>query len=62
MNAVWIRFPDMSVLVLSQRYTRLAERMYRYESRGGEFTADLEVDDLGLVMRYGTFWERIDGE
>lgn len=57
-TAAWVRFPDLAVMTLPQRYTRLAERRYRYESRGGSFTADLEVDELGLVVRYGDFWER----
>jgi hypothetical protein len=58
-TAAWVRFPDLAVTTLPQRYTRLAERCYRYESRGGSFTAELEVDDLGLVERYGDFWERV---
>jgi hypothetical protein len=58
-SAAWVRFPDLAVMTLPQRYTRLAERRYRYESRGGSFTAELEVDELGLVVRYGDFWERV---
>lgn len=57
-TAVWVRFPDLAVMTLPQRYTCLAERRYRYESRGGSFTAELEVDELGLVVRYGELWER----
>jgi hypothetical protein len=33
---------------LSQRYTRLTNNSYRYESNTG-FTAEIVVDDLGLV-------------
>jgi len=58
-TAAWVRFPDLSVEPLPQRYTRLDERRVRYESRGGAFTAELEVDDLGLVVRYPPFWERV---
>ena len=46
----WVRFPDLSVLRSDQRYTRLAENTYRYES--GSFRRDIEVDDLGLVTTY----------
>ncbi|HEX2266666.1 MAG TPA: putative glycolipid-binding domain-containing protein [Actinomycetota bacterium] len=46
----WIRFPDLSVLRSDQRYTRLAENTYRYES--GSFSRDIEVDELGLVTKY----------
>ena len=59
MTAAWVRFPDLSVEPLAQRYTRLDERRVRYESRGGAFTADLEVDELGLVVSYPPLWERV---
>lgn len=59
MTAAWVRFPDLSVEPLAQRYTRLDERRVRYESRGGAFTAELEVDELGLVVRYPPLWERV---
>ena len=56
--AAWVRLPDLSVHRLVQRYTRLAERRYRYESAGGTFVAEVETDDLGLVTRYPPAWER----
>lgn len=56
-TAVWVRFPALTVQPLTQRYTRLDERRYRYESATG-FSAELEVDELGLVVRYGDVWER----
>jgi uncharacterized protein len=59
MTAAWVRFPDLSVEPLAQRYTRLDERRVRYESRGGAFTAELEVDEIGLVVRYPPLWERV---
>jgi hypothetical protein len=55
--AAWVRFPDLALQTLPQRYTRVAERRYRYESNGGRFVAELDVDELGVVMRYGTYWE-----
>lgn len=58
-TAAWVRFPDLSVTAFPQRYTRLANGRYRYESRGGSFTADLDTDELGLVVRYSTLWERV---
>jgi hypothetical protein len=57
-TAVWLRFPELRFERLDQRYTRLSEERYRYESGGGRFTADLHVDDLGLVVLYGEFWRR----
>jgi len=64
-SAAWVRFPDLTVEVLPQRYTRLAPERYLYESRGGAFQAELDVDELGLPVRYPPFWERaatLDGE
>jgi hypothetical protein len=45
---------------LLQTYTRLAPNRYRYQSATG-FAAELDVDDLGLVIRYGDLWERLTG-
>lgn len=57
--AAWVRFPDLTVRPLPQTYRRLGRGRYRYESRGGAFTAELEVDDQGLVERYGDLWARV---
>ena len=51
--------PGALIERLPQRYARTGPRAYRYESRGGAFTADLTVDDHGLVVRYAHIWERI---
>jgi hypothetical protein len=55
-RAAWLRFPDFSLVPLEQVYTREAEHRYRYESDGGRFTAPLEIDQNGLVTRYGDIW------
>ena len=63
LTATWVRFPELTVQPLPQRYTRLAERTYLYESlRDGVvvFRARLEVDGTGLVERYEGLFERID--
>jgi uncharacterized protein len=56
--AAWVSLPALDVQPLPQRYTRVGEHEYRYESNGGAFTALLTVDDLGLVTRYPGGWER----
>jgi hypothetical protein len=56
--AAWVKFPDLSVQPLSQRYTRVAQNTYRYESNTG-FSAEIVVDHLGLVTAYPGGWERI---
>ncbi|MCP3139800.1 putative glycolipid-binding domain-containing protein [Pyxidicoccus xibeiensis] len=58
-TAAWVRMPDLSLEPLPQRYTRLTQSRYRYESRGGSFTAEVEADAHGLVMTYPPGWERI---
>ena len=57
--AVWGRFPEMKVEVLTQTYERLGDRMYRYTSPS--FQRDIEVDDAGVVVRYGDdLWQAIE--
>lgn len=56
-RAVYIELPRLSVSVMPQRYTRLGERLYRYQSEG--FQADLSVDEHGLVVDYPGLWRRL---
>jgi hypothetical protein len=58
-TAAWVRFPELTLQPLPQRYTRLSDRHYRYASNGGAFMAHLEVDDAGLVVTYEGGWERV---
>lgn len=58
--AAWIRFPDLDVVPARQRYTRLSDRRYLYQSNS--FQAELDVDDLGLVITYPGIWERASGD
>lgn len=48
-------FPD------EQIYTRLSDRVYRFENGEGEsyFTADIGVDEQGLVTDYPGLFERV---
>lgn len=54
-QAAWVRFPELTVAKGAQTYTRLDEFTYRYES--GTFSAELVVDDDGLVASYAE-WRR----
>jgi uncharacterized protein len=56
--AAWVKFPELTVQPLSQRNTGIAKDTYRYESNTG-FSAEIVVDDLGLVNAYPNGWERI---
>jgi hypothetical protein len=59
-TAAWVHFPDLAVQPLRQRYTRTGERTYRYESLESGFTAELVVDEDGLVRTYADFFERLE--
>jgi len=60
--AAWVRFPALTVEPLPQRYTRLAEGRYLYESGPTltEFSAEITVDEAGLVTAYPGGWTRLD--
>jgi uncharacterized protein len=54
-RAAWLRFPSFALEPLDQSYHRLGESTYRYESGGGRFVAELEVDARGFVTFYPGF-------
>jgi len=56
-RAAWLRFPSFALEPLDQLYRRIGESTYRYESAGGAFVADLEVNGAGFVIRYPGFWQ-----
>lgn len=58
-TAVWLRFPSLTFERLKQQYTRIGDRRYRYEAPELGFEAQLEVDEDGLIVKYGELWMRI---
>src|SRR6266571_3333703 len=56
-RAAWLRFPSFTLEPLEQRYRRIDAATYRYESGGGAFVTDLEVDAAGFVTHYPDFCE-----
>lgn len=56
-DAVWVRLEGLGLTRIQQKYSRLAQNCYLYENQFG-FKATLEVDELGLVIRYGDLWQR----
>lgn len=67
LRTAWVRFPEtgegeMTIAPRAQRYTRIDGRRYHYQSGEiGEpfnYSAVLEIDDLGLVTHYERGWER----
>jgi len=60
LDAVWIGTPaGREVERMPQRYTRVGIRAYRFEVVGGEFEADLEIDEFGLVVTYPGLAQRV---
>ena len=55
----WIRFPSLKIVRARQSYERLSSNTYRYRSLESGFTADIDVDDVGLAIRYAGIWERV---
>jgi uncharacterized protein len=51
-SAAWIRFPEFDVIVSQQRYYRLAEDRWRYQSGQYDFALTTDVAS-GLVLQYG---------
>jgi uncharacterized protein len=58
-RAAWLRFPSFELEPLEQVYRRTAADRYRYESGGGSFVAELQVDGHGLVTDYPGGWRAV---
>ena len=56
-HAAWLRFPSFNLERLSQEYRRLDENTYRYESAGGQFVSELNVNPTGFVVTYPGLWQ-----
>lgn len=58
-RSAWLRFPELRLEPLEQTYTREAEQVYRYVAQvdGAPFTARLDTDAYGRVLRYEGLWE-----
>lgn len=56
----YIAVPDLTVSARDQRYTALIPgSLYRFESLGSGFTADLPVDADGFVLDYPGLFKRL---
>ena len=53
----WISVPDLTVSRSDQRYQPLGGAVVRFSS--GEFVADIEFDEDGIVVRYPGLAERL---
>ena len=55
-RAAWLRFPSFKLEPLEQVYRRFKSSQYQYESAGGSFVSELEVEKAGLVIHYPNLW------
>ncbi|MBA3261940.1 MAG: putative glycolipid-binding domain-containing protein [Thermoleophilaceae bacterium] len=55
----WVSVPDLGVLRSEQRYEPIDERHVRFVGLDDGFTAELQLDEDGLVVRYPRLAERV---
>jgi len=62
-RAAWLRFPQLRLEPLDQRYRRMDAERYRYESGSGHeaFATELRVAPIGFVVEYPGHWIRESG-
>jgi hypothetical protein len=63
LKMLYVPFDSFEPTVDVQHYTCLKDgRLYRFEEEDGSFTADLPVDEDGLVLDYPTLFQRLSPE
>jgi uncharacterized protein len=55
----WVSVPDLHVHASPQRYEHVSPSVVRFVELDGDFTAELELDADGLVVRYPRLAERV---
>lgn len=58
-DVAYVAAPELEVSRERQRYTRLAERRWRFEALDGGFTREIETDANGFVTDYPGLFERL---
>ena len=56
-RSAWLTFPALTLEPLDQLYRRTHVTTYAYESNGGSFSTELEVNGDGFVTFYPDLWE-----
>jgi hypothetical protein len=56
-RAAWLRFPGFTLEPLEQLYRRIDATAYHYESAGGTFATELQVEDAGFITLYSDLWQ-----
>jgi hypothetical protein len=55
----WVSVPDLAVHASPQLYEHVRTGVVRYAALDGDFSAELELDEDGLVVRYPRLAERV---
>jgi uncharacterized protein len=58
-KVVYLDLLSNEIKPVTQKYTRLSDREYKYENVPNDFEAVIRVDDSGFVVDYPTLFERI---
>jgi hypothetical protein len=58
-TVAYIAFPQLTVALDLQRYTRLTTDRYRYESLDSDFVREITVDAHGFVITYPGLFRRV---
>ena len=59
-RAAYVAIPSLALSFAPQRYTRLDERRWRFESLDADFRRDIVVDGDGFVVDYPGLFGRAD--
>lgn len=63
LKMLYVPFDSFEPTVDGQHYTCLEDgKLYRYQAEDRSFTADLPVDEDGLVIDYPTLFQRLSLE
>lgn len=61
-KVIYIRVPEFDLSVVEQQYTPIDLCRYKYENLTGKFSAELLVDEFGLVIDYADLYKVLAGE
>jgi uncharacterized protein len=58
-KVAYILVPELGLRAAPQRYTRLADRLWRFDGLDIDFTADIAVDEEAFVVEYPGLFRRL---
>ena len=58
-NVIYLNILEDYIKPVKQKYRKNSELKFRYENIPNDFEADIEVDELGLVILYPSLFEKV---